>query len=159
LRAWLCLPQGLSIGDVAFLEKQLQQLQPPHLRRQLLHELLHELRAYRDPSGRSPCLRQHLAALDPDSLRDPQVLEQVGKLIAEQHRKRFPPPTEKELISLLSSGRAVRGDEGDEGECRRESGAGGPDRSGPEDVQARLKGALAATRRSAHMHAVHHSSP
>ena len=71
----------------------------------------------------------------------------------------IPPPAEKDLVSVLSSGRAVRADVWDAAASRRESRAGGQDRSGPHDVQARLKGTLAATRRRAEMHALDHSSP
>lgn len=78
-------------------------MQPRRLQRQLIHEL----RAYCDASGRSPSLRHHLAALDAGSLRDDKALQQVGDLIAEEHRQRFPPPSKEELVRILASGRPL----------------------------------------------------
>jgi hypothetical protein len=73
---------------------------PFTLPRRLYRELLQELRKYRHPLGRAVCMRQHLGGLDASSELNVQVLEELGEMLAQQHRAQFPPPV-LNLLALL----------------------------------------------------------
>jgi hypothetical protein len=46
------------------------------------------------------CMRQHLGGLDASSELNVQVLEELGEMLAQQHRAQFPPPV-LNLLALL----------------------------------------------------------